>query len=170
MNKFYETHIDELGRVQIPEELGEVISQYLPEGNIEIIERQFVGYLKEKGDRCVICNESADLQDVSGTRLCMACIVAIQNDELAIPIRADEENTYFIDEKYRMHIPCAVRKELGVNLGKNRGRMIVYLDEELHQLIAKPVIAGCMLCGSETICEVGVVHLCPDCLNKITGY
>ena len=167
MNKFYEAYIDELGRVQLPEELGEAVSQYMPEGNIEIIERQFVGYLKEKRDSCVICNDSADLQDVNGKKLCTACIVAIQNDELAIPIRADEENTYFIDEKYRMHIPCAVRKELGVNFGK---KMIVYLDGELHQLIAKPVIAGCMFCGSETVCEVGVIHLCPDCLNKIIGY
>ena len=54
-----------------------------------------------------------------------------------------------------MHIPCAVRKELGVNFGK---KMIVYLDGELHQLIAKPVIAGCMFCGSETVCEVGVIQ------------
>lgn len=164
--KYLESTIDELGRIEIPKEIREELGiKELDSLSIFIIDGELALY-PITSEICVICgdNKAEQLYDFSGKKLCKICIVAIDNDELS-SLRSDMSVVRKIDELGRVVLPATERQMLRLEHGD---KVFLYVDD--GGIIIKAAVKTCFLCNSEkNLMQVGNYNFCSDCMERISA-
>lgn len=165
--KYFESIIDELGRIIIPSEI--MVELGLKEKDalsISLIDGEMALFPADK--MCFICcrtHNIDDLHDFGGNKICSDCIVAIDNNELVPDQHNISGYVRRIDELSRFVLPIAERNSLGL---KESEKVFIYVDEGC--IFIKPAIQTCYICHNEkSLMAVGSYTFCADCMEKISN-
>ena len=164
--KYFERTVDELGRIEIPARIREEIGVKEKDVfTITLIDGEITLNLANK--MCFLChNHNADeLHDIGGKQLCSACIVAIDNNELASEHNGTSAIMRQVDELGRFVLPITSRRALGL---KQEDKVFVYVDD--GTIFIKPAVQTCYICHSEkSLMKSGGYHFCAECMEKISS-
>lgn len=163
--KYFETTIDELGRINIPKEvLDELGIQEKDALNISLIDGE-LALFPVASKICAICgaHDASQLYDFGDKHLCHGCIVAIDGNELATDHCAITD-VRKIDELGRVVLPFADRKTLNIDHGD---KVFIYVDN--GGIFIKAAVKSCYLCyNTNNLITVGNFNFCSECLEKIS--